>query len=330
MKVGTPTFTFSESLWKSGDGGVSWAVQNKGEGKANTTNVSVLSTAVNPYDGGNVYVGLKTGGIMETKDGGMTWNFINFQSEKIYGLALDPATGKTLYASAVWQGTGKIFKTDDEGANWKEIYTSPSSGPLVVSLMIDKRNAQIIYVSTSDNQVLKSGDGGVSWKNIYVSGAPVLKISEDAQNSNLLYAITTSGLVLRTADGGVTFEDITAKVSEAIKSYGNSGGTVLEADPSVGSRVYMAGAMGLLVSDDGGNTWRSMPTLNNVQTFPIKALAINPQNSKELIYGAVQATYKSTDGGETWVTAQFDNKLSLRTLAYNPSNPAEIYVAFSK
>ena len=324
------TFTFSKSLWKSLDGGETWKAQNSGTGKANTTGASVLSFAVNPYDGNNAYFGLKSGGIMETVNGGDTWQFINFQSEKVYGLAISPADGKTLYASAVWQGTGKIFRTDDDGVNWKEIYTSPASGPLVVSLMIDKKSSNTLYATTSDNAVLKSADAGASWKNIYAASAPILKVAEDAQDGNLLYAITNAGLVLRTRDGGTTFEDITANVGKATKSYGASGATVLEADPTVAKRAYLAGATGLLVSDDAGENWRAISTLNNPQTFPIKALAINPQNPKEIICGAAQATYRSKDGGNTWTTSQFDNKMIVRTLGYDPTDPSRIYLGFSK
>lgn len=324
------SFTFSQSIWKTADNGETWKVENTGEGKANTTKVSVLSLAVNPSDGNNAYAGLKSGGILETSNGGETWKFMNnFTSEKVYGLAVDPSGGKTLYASAVWQGTGKIFKTLDDGISWKEIYTSPAGGPLVISLMLSQKNPGVIYATTSDNAVIKSVDGGTSWKNIYLANAPILKIAEDAANGSLLYAVTNSGVVFRTKDGGANFEDITTNVGKTTKSYGSSGTDILETDPSVAGRVYLAGTSGLLVSDNAGEDWRAIPTLNNPQTFPIKALAINPKNPKEIICGATQATYKSVDGGESWLTSQFDNKMLLRVLKYNQANPSEIYVGFT-
>ena len=327
---GPVTFTFSQSLWKSVDGGATWKVQNSGTGKAVTSGVAVLSLVVDPADGNHAYAGLASGGIMETKDGGTTWSFINFQSEKVYGLAISPMNGQTLYASGVWQGTGKLFKTTDDGANWQEIYTSPSSGPLIVSLIVDKKNPGTLYATTSDNEVLKSVDAGDSWKDIYNASVPVLKIAEDAGNQNLLYAVTTSGSILRTRDGGATFEDLTTKLSKTTNTYGGSGGAILETDPSVANRVYLAGTLGLLVSNDAGETWTALPTLNKPQTFPVKALAINPQNPREIICGAVQAMYKSTDGGQNWVTSQFDNKMTLRDIEYNLGNPSEIYAGFTK
>ncbi len=127
-----PTFVFSKSLWISLDNGLTWEVKNKGEGKANVKNLDVLSIAINPYDEKNVFIGLKKGWILETKNGGETWNFVkNFILEKVYGLAIDPKDGKTLYASAVWNGKGKIFKTEDNGETWKELYTSPAKGPII-------------------------------------------------------------------------------------------------------------------------------------------------------------------------------------------------------
>ena len=328
--TGPVSFTFSQSIFKTTNGGTEWKVENKGEGKANTTNVDVLNLVVNQQDGNNVYAGLRSGGIMETVNGGETWKSMNnFISEKVYGLALDTTTGKTLYASGVWQGTGKIFKTSDDGTTWKEMYTSPSNGPLVISLFISQKNHNVLYATTSDNAVIKSVDAGVSWKSIFNASAPVLKVAEDAHSGDLLYAVTLSGTVFRSSDGGAKFEDITAKVGKATNSYGGGGSTVLEADPSVGNRVYLAGSSGLLVSDDGGDNWRAIATLNNPQTFPVKAMAVNPRNSKEIICGAVQATYKSIDGGENWITSQFDNKMTLRTIKYNLENPSEIYLGFT-
>jgi photosystem II stability/assembly factor-like uncharacterized protein len=324
------TFVLSQSIWRSSDGGKTWEVKNQGQGRPNATSIDILSLAVNPYDGAHLYAGLRQGGILESDSGGDRWKYINYQSAKVYGLSLDQVNGRTLFASGVWEKRGKMFRTENAGVDWKEIYTSPSDGPLVVSLATDRRNPDVLYISTSDNEVLKSTDGGVSWKNIYSSSAPVLKIGVDYADSNLIYLISNTGAVLRSSDGGNTFEDLAEKIRLSFTNYGGNQFSVLRTDPSVPGRVFLAGAGGLFVSSDRGETWAKIQTLNNPQTFPIRALAINPKNSQEIIYGASQATYKSDDGGTTWSTSQFDNGMLVNVLEYSSTDPSVIYLGFVK
>ncbi|PIP28489.1 MAG: hypothetical protein COX29_00950 [Candidatus Moranbacteria bacterium CG23_combo_of_CG06-09_8_20_14_all_35_22] len=325
-----PKFTLSQSIWKSIDGGADWQVKNKGEGKANIKEMDILSLAFNPYDKNNIYVGLRSGGILETIDGGETWKFMNYTSEKVYGLALSPADGRTLYASGVWQGTGKMFKTQDRGENWTEIYTSPSAGPLIISLAIDPKNSNIIYATTSEKEAIKSMDGGTTWRNILLADEPIIKIVLDSKNSNLIYFLATTGKVLRSKDAGVSFEDISGKISGDFFSFSRRGFTSIETDPTRADYVYLAGEAGILMSKDSGETWQEILALNNPENFPIKALAINPKNPNEMVYAMNQATYKSVDGGKTWKTFQFDNKMKANILEYNPTEGTELYIGFTK
>jgi photosystem II stability/assembly factor-like uncharacterized protein len=328
---GTPSFTLSQSLWRSDDGGVTWKVKNKGQGKANASNVDILTFAIDPTNGNHIWAGLRSGGILETTDGGDTWKFMaNWTSQKVYGLAVDP-TGQIVYASGVWQGTGKMFKTTDDGAHWQEIYTSSSAGPLVISLTIDKHNSRVLYATTSDNQVIKSSDGGASWQNIYQASSPVLKLALDAGNSSLVYLITQSGSLFESKNAGATFQDVTGQISNSVKgSYGGQNFAVLATDPTHAGRVYLAGVGGIVMSADSGATWKKIAALNYTRNFPITALAIDPDNSNDLIYGSNQATYRSTDGGTSWTTSQFEGSLRVNALAYNPQNPSVIYAGFTK
>ena len=325
-----PKFTLSQSIWKSTDGGANWVVKNKGEGKPNITEADILSFAINPYNGNNVYVGLRKGGILETVDGGETWKFMNFISEKVYGLALDPLDGRTLYASGVWEGRGKIFKTEDDGATWKEIYTSPTNGPLIISLVIDKKNSRVIYATTSVKEMIKSSDGGETWRNIYLSDDPIIKISIDSSDNKLVYFLTNNGKILRSKDAGEKIEDISEKIKKESFSFANGQFKVLSSDSIHSNCVYLAGADGIMQSLDGGENWEKILTLNNPENFPIRALAINPKNSNEMVYAMDQATYKSIDGGKTWKTFQFNNKFKTNILEYDPSGSGQIWLGFTK
>jgi hypothetical protein len=65
--------------------------------------------------------------------------------------------------------------------------------------------------------------------------------------------------------------------------------------------------------------------IESSKAFPVRAIAINPQNSKEIIYSSAKALYKSVDGGVTWATFQLDTTKEISVLLYDPTNAAKIY-----
>jgi photosystem II stability/assembly factor-like uncharacterized protein len=308
---------------------MTWKDSNAATAKPRVTDINPLSLAMDPKNENVVYVGLRSGGIIKTTNGGENWEFLSFKTEKVYGLMIDPIDSNIVYASTVIRGRGKIFKNSASGASdsWKEIYTAATSGPLVISMALDKKNSKVIYVSTSDNQVVKSIDGGISWRNIINVKSPIIKISLDARDSNLLYLLAKNGEAFSSLDGGNKFESLSKKITAA--GLFGSGFSVLETDPTNSGWIYLAGKTGIIRSRDVGEKWETITTLNNPENSPVGALAINPQNSREIIYGALQATYKSIDEGKTWTTSQFDLPKAVNILEYNPSNPNIVYAGFS-
>ena len=319
----------SGSLWKSIDGGKTWEVKNKVDEKATIPQVDVLNIAFNLQDGKNIFSGTKDAILLKTNDGGETWTKANFSSIKIYGLDVDPNDGKIIYASGILDKRGKIFKSLDGGENWKEIFTMPADGPLVVYLIIDKKSSNNIYVATSDNQILKSQDSGNSWQNVLNAENPIIKIYLDQKNDNLLYAIDQNGTIFRSEDAGKTFENMMEKISASLENVSTL--STIETDPNNENWIYAGGETGLIISKDKGEKWSQITsTINNSKDYPIKTIAINPYNSNEIVYGASLAVYKSIDGGNNWTTSQFESDKTIRIIKYNPQNGSEIWVGFSK
>jgi photosystem II stability/assembly factor-like uncharacterized protein len=317
------------SVWQSLDGGKSWIERSKGNDKSiNTSGADILSLAVDAYNSDVAYAGARGAGILKTEDGGQNWKYLPFQSEKVYGLDLNPINSEIVYASGVWQKRGKIFKSPDGGKTWEEIYTSPSDGPLIIALRIDKKNPVIIYAATSDNQVIETMDGGKSWKSVFTAPDPITKIAIDKLNGNLIYLSSLRGDVFKSTDGGKNFENISQNFSKLGLSNQNIG--VLETDPQNAGWVYVAGGVGILRSKDGGKTWEKIKVLGNSDVFPVKSLTVSPKNSAEIIYGAAQAVYKSVDGGINWTTTQFETSKSINVLKHAMSNPSMLYLGLGK
>lgn len=306
-------------IWKSADGGKTWNAML--DSKLDISKVEVLSIAINSKDSDNVFIGLKGQGILESMDGGESWAYLKLQAEKIYGLALDPQNPNTIYASGVWQKRGKIWKSTNKGENWEEIYTSPAEGPLVIALVVDEKNPQNVYISTSDSQVLKSTDGGKTWKKIFQPKEVIVRIAIAKNNPALIYSLSENGNLFKSQNSGVSFENISKKIQDSLKLNNRYG----EIDTDQNGAIYLGGN-GLIRSKDEGAKWEELPLINDTDNFPVRSLAINPQDFNEIIYGSAQATYKSKDGGQTWATSQFNISKILRTIKYSTQNPSVVYL----
>jgi photosystem II stability/assembly factor-like uncharacterized protein len=312
------TVSTISSVMKSTDAGKKWEPKNKTADKISLGAVDVLSVAINPFDGRNVYVGTVKNGIVKTDDGGETWSLLNFPAQKVYGLAVDSSEGHTLYATGVWQDFGKIFKSVNSGKDWDEIYTAPSKGPLVISLTIDRSRSSVLYAGTSDKQVMKSVDGGASWQNMFSAPGPITKIALDSVRPELMYAQVFGGDVLKSSDGGKTFSVVSANVS--------GGSETVEADPINSGVLYVGGRAGLFKSKDAGANWEKLKTLNVSANFPITAIAINPSNPGEMLYGAAQAVYRSADNGQSWSPVQLETKKTVSVIRYDAGNANTIFL----
>lgn len=326
---GSGTSNTSGNFWKSADGGKIWEVKNKISEKAFVPDADILSMAVNPQDADNILFGTAKNGIYKTTDGGENWEAVNFQSEKVYGLAMDPCDPRTIYASGVWQKRGKIFKSADQGTTWEEIYTSVSGGTLIISLLMSDKNPDVLYVSTSNKQLLQTLDGGRTWKNLFLASSPVVKMALDYQDENLLYFNTLNGEVFKSKDGGKTMEQISQK-SLFAWNMGGGGIRLVETDPRNRGWVYAGGKIGIILSKNSGETWEKIEVLNNPESFPVSALAINPFNSEEFIYGSAQASFKTEDGGKTWTTAQFNTAKTVNLIRYDRQDAQNVFIGLSK
>jgi photosystem II stability/assembly factor-like uncharacterized protein len=308
------------NIWKSGDAAKTWQVKSKASQKLSVSDFDVINIAINPNDSQDVLVGLKKGGMIRTSDGGDLWKTTSFLPERVYGIEIDPVDSRIIYASGVWQGRGKLWKSENSGLDWNEIYTAPANGPFVSALLLNKFDRNMLFAATSDNQLIKSNDAGATWKNIFQTDSPVIRMRNDCTNNSVIYMLSLGSRLYRSKNAGENWEDITSKI--------NLGGqyTDAESDPSFSGWLYIAGRNGISRTKDFGDTFERVVILDNPQSFPVTAMAINPHDSKEIIYAAAQATYKSTDMGEHWTTFQFNSAKRINILKYDPTNPNNIYL----
>jgi len=321
-------------IYRSDDGGKSFAPKNEAENNKAINAVDVLSLAINPQNGREAYLGTKASGIFKSENAGDSWRQLkmaNLTPVKVYSLAVDPNNSRTVYATVFLGGRGKIIKSSDSGENWEDVYTEPSSSTLVLSLAVNPQNSDYIYAGTDQGLILLSENGGETWKNIHTARAQVYKIAVDYFNPQIAYFVVFGNTVLRTDDNGKMFHDL----SEG-KQFNFTGvdqirnATAIATDPGKAEWVYLGTEGGLFRSKDRGENWESVKVLLKPQEQAVRGVSVNPQNSDEIIFGAGQTFYKSVDGGQSWATVQNDSSRSIEVTEYNRQNPAMIYVGMNK
>lgn len=324
-------------IFRSDDGGKTFASKDKAENNRTISGIDVLSLAINPQNGSEIYAGSKSSGIFKSSDGGELWKQLNVSQltpAKAYSLAIDPTSPRVIFAVSMIGKRGKILKSTDAGETWKDVYSEPSDGSLVLSVAVNPQKPTSIFAGTDQGQIIFSEDGGETWRSAYRTQGKeaVSKITFDNINPDTAYFVLFQNGIMRTTDGGKNFETLRREKAEGNFSLGSGldGANSAVTDPAREGWIYAGTSEGLLRSKDKGDNWETIKTLNNPNELSIRSIAVNSQNSDEIICTVAQVLYKSNDGGVNWLPVQFDTSRTLEAVVYNPQNPAQVFVGLNK
>lgn len=319
------------SIWKSFDSGQTFVPKVTIDEKSKISSADVLTMVFHPTDSQTIYIGTLGSGLFRTTDGGEHWQHLTFPPIKNYGLAIDQNNGDRLFASGVYQGVSKIYRSVDAGQNWEEIYTEPGKDTVVTALASNPSNPQVLYAGTSAGVIIKSVNGGDEWKNISSAKGAVTQILFDPSSPNLTTLLVFGKGVIVSTDDGQTWSDYANQVKLSTKKEIVPKDMMsLVSDPGHPGTLYAGAQNGLFHSADNGKTWDSLNVIESSKKFPIRSLAINPNNSQDISYAAGKAFYRSTDTGAHWATTQLEIDRDVSLVKYDPMHPENIYFALRK
>src|SRR6266851_2533201 len=241
-------------VFKSPDGGVTWAAANAGLVIPKTTiPVDVQTLAINPLTTGTtatLYAG-GSNGMFKTINGGANWTSLNAGfflpnspfpfTPDISSIAVDPVTPTTVYAGTSF--SSGVFKSTDSGNTWTPVntgltFSNTTTAFGIATLAIDaKATPSNVYASTSDGLgVYKTANGGGSWSavgtvNTGLTDQNTTGIVADPTVSGTLYVGTVSTGVFKTTNGGTSWTTTTNALSNSIVG-------PLAVDPLTPANVY--------------------------------------------------------------------------------------------
>ncbi len=186
--------------------------------------------------------------------------------------------------------------------------TGPFGGD-VTAMAIDPRNADRIWLGTSDGHIFRSTDGGSVWRRIRpgikAPGFVVTVILFDSEKPGVIYAGLKPLLDLKEeTDGGGVFvsedEGQSWRMLEGMR--GRSVRNIAQAakDPNV---LVAAARDGLYLTKDRGETWNRITPANHPEFKGFHSVAIDPRDANIIYVGTHHLPWKTTDAGKTWKLA---------------------------
>lgn len=214
---------------------------------------------------------------------------------------------------------GHVLFSDDEGATWTQAQV-----PVQVMLTsVRMHDAQTGWAVGHDAVILRTRDGGETWQLVHDAPQAQLPLLDVwFRDADTGFAVGAFGTFLVTTDGGDTWTCRNACWEE---TDGESGPPLLHAPdsdfeddfhlntlvPAGPGRLFLAGEAGVLYrSDDGGATWRDLPSPYSGSWFGALALDANTV----LVAGLRGRLFRSEDAGESWTRIETGTTATLTDL----------------
>ena len=278
------------------------------------------------------YMGVASGGLFRTTDGGESWTPIT-DGQVPLGSSGSIAVAESS-ADIIYYGTGSdgvrsnvstgrgVYRTTDGGKTWSfaGLYDAGQIG----AVRIHPGNPDIVWVAAYGNAfkrnpergVFKTTDGGRTWRKVlFVNDSTgAMDVELQPGNPNVVYAWmnrierkpwsiisgSKEGGFWKSTDGGEHFTKIMNGLPKELIGKGNL--AVTAANPNrIYALVEARPGGGFYRSDDAGQSWQLVnPQGSLVQRpFYYTTLGADPTNA-DVVYAGAEGFFKSTDAGKTF------------------------------
>lgn len=305
-----------------------------------------------------LYVGTAGGGLWKSTTAGMTFESVFDKYPQSIGcLAIDQNKPET-----IWVGTGEsnmrnsvavglgIYKSTDAGRNWTRMGLENSEH--ISKIVLHPSDPNTLYVAvpgklwsdSPDRGLYKTTDGGKTWEKILYTDEKTgcADIVMDPRNPDVLlasmwqfrrtpYSFVSGGpgsALYKSTDGGKTWRKITNGLPTT--EFGRIALALAPSAPDNMLAIVESEKTSLMISADGGETWKYQSATSNVTARPFyfSTLVVDPKDPKR-VYRPAFSLSISTDGGYSFSEASNDGgwvHSDHHALWINPNTPSHMYL----
>ncbi|HEV3076086.1 MAG TPA: hypothetical protein VHB47_16825 [Thermoanaerobaculia bacterium] len=318
-------------VWKSVDGGASWAPSFQG-----LDGLGISSFAIDPLAPATLYAQIDLGPLLTSVDGGATWSAASGLTGGIGSLVQDPSTPSTLYATGSACGGSPalgLCRSLDGGTTWSPIATPEYPNALAV----DPSISADLYLA-SNAGLWRSTDRGATWTAATgdIAQAGLFGIATDPNSPGTLYVFGQNPYLpqempkprlYKSVDRGLTWTQIQGGLASGPSPIFVG---ALAIDPAT-SVIYAETGAGIEKSVDGGSTWSVIYQPADPVHSDLGALVLAPGRTGATVYVShAGGLLTSSDGGATWQTITPPGLPGrVKLLAVDPQNPQHLVAAAS-
>lgn len=214
-------------------------VHGNGMGRGNGERI-----AVDPNNGDIIFAGGRTGGMIKSVDGGLTWTAVSsFPVTKtkngngINIIVFDPASGKDGASQRIYAGVSQartddsnLYVSEDGGETWSAMPNAHNKNMPQRIKLDSQGNLYVTYASNEGpwnagiGTLFKYGVSGSTAEEIAPSGAAFADIAIDPNDDNRLVLVTTEkweeqpngafgDIIYTSVDGGKTWTNVMEKMT---------------------------------------------------------------------------------------------------------------------
>ncbi len=315
-------------IYKSSDRGEVWEQLTVGD-EVSLIDLDILSIEIDPNDKDVFYAGTRANGIYKSCCQGDHWyklddeNGVLSSRANIYDIAIDPKNSDNIYVGTYQDKRGRVFRSQDGGDSWEETYVVSEEKYAVFAMAVDNYDPSVVYMGTAQGGFLKSTDYGKSWEIKRWFDDVISDIVINPKDTRQIFVSTFEEGIYRSDDKGnnwISFEDELKDFSQS-KRVEN-----LVIDSQRPSILYSGSEYGLLTTKDSGQTWQEVAIVMPPQSEIVLGLAVDPENTNHLYYGAGSILYKSLDQGINWTVHELNSSRNINKIIINPHESGVIFV----